>query len=72
MTLERVQELLLIQAGFGSFYNGTSVKLFLSEAQKEHGQVAVEQLIRDCGLQQVFDSKPGTRFEKGIAITQHD
>jgi len=72
MTLERARELLLIQAGFGSFYNGNSAKLILSEVQKEHGQTAVDQLIRECGLQAVFDFKPGTRFEKGIAITQYD
>jgi len=72
MTLERARELLLIQAGFGSFYNGNSAKLILSEVQKEHGQAAVDQLIRACGLQQVFGFAPGTRFEKGIAITQYD
>ena len=63
---------LLIQAGFGSFYNGNSAKLILSEVQKEHSQTAVDQLIRECGLQEVFDFKPGTRFEKGFAITQYD
>jgi len=72
MTLERAGELLLIQAGFGSFYNGNSAKLILSEVQKEHGQAAVDQLIRECGLQEVFDFKPGTQFIKGIAITQYD
>ncbi|MDP1681568.1 MAG: hypothetical protein Q8L39_07305 [Burkholderiales bacterium] len=72
MTLERARELLLIQAGFGSFYNGNSAKLILSEVQTEYGQAAVDQLIRECGLQEVFDFKPGTRFEKGIAITQYD
>ena len=69
MTLERARELLLVQAGFGSFYNGNSAKLILSEVQKEHGQDAVDLLIRVCGLQEVFGFVPGTRFEKGIAIT---
>ena len=72
MTLERARELLLIQAGFGSFYNGNSAKLILSEVQKEHGQAAVDQLIRACGLHQVFGFEPGTRFEKGIAIPRYD
>ena len=72
MTLARARELLLIQAGFGSFYNGNSAKLILSEVQKEQGQTAVEQLIRECGLQEVFDFKTGTRFEKGLAITRYD
>ena len=32
---------------------------------------AVDQLIRECGLQEVLDFKPGTRL-RGIAITQYD
>lgn len=71
MTLERARELLLQQAGFGSFYNGNSAKLILSEVQKEHGQQAVDRLIIECGLDKVFDFKPGTRFEKGIAYTEY-
>ncbi len=72
MTLERAHELLLLQAGFGSFYNGNSAKLILSEVQKEHGQAAVDRLIRECRLQEVFGFTPGTRFEKGIAITRYE
>ena len=72
MTLERAQELLILQAGFGSFYNGSSAKLILSEVQKEHGQAAVDRLIVDCVLDRVFDFQPGTRFEKGIAITRYE
>jgi hypothetical protein len=44
----------------------------LSEVQKEHGQAAVDRLIVDCGLDRVFDFQPGTRFEKGIAITRYE
>ena len=72
MTLARARELLLIQAGLYSFYNGNSAKLILSEVQKEHGQIAVDRLIHECGLQEVFDFKLGTHFEKGLAITQYD
>lgn len=71
MTLDRARELLLQQAGFGSFYNGNSAKLILSEVQKEHGQQAVDRLIIECGLDKVFDFQPGTRFEKGIAYTEY-
>ncbi len=66
------RELLLLQAGFGSFYNGNSAKLILSEVQKEHGQAAVDRLIRECRLQEVFGFTPGTRFEKGIAISRYE
>ncbi len=68
MTPERARELLIQQAEFGSFYNGNSAKLILSEVQKEHGQAWVDRLIIECALDQVFDFKPGTRFEKGIAF----
>jgi hypothetical protein len=71
MTLERARELLLLQAGFGSFYNGNSAKLILSEVQKEHGQAAVDRLIVECGLDRAFGFAPGTRFENGIAYTPY-
>lgn len=68
MTPQRARELLIQQAEFGSFYNGNSAKLILSEVQKEHGQTLVDQLIVECALNRVFDFKPGTRFEKGLAF----
>lgn len=68
MTPERARELLIQQAEFGSFYNGNSAKLILSEVQKEYGQALVDRLIIECALDQVFDFKPGTRFDKGIAF----
>lgn len=67
MTLDRAKELLEIQADFGGFYNGNACKLILSEVQKEHGQAAVDQLIRDCHLDTVFDFTPGTHFDGGLA-----
>ncbi len=72
MTLERARELLIQQAGFGSFYNGNSAKLILSEVQREHGQAAVDRLIVECGLDRAFGFEPGTRFEKGIAYTRYE
>ncbi len=68
MTLDRARHLLKIQAGFGSFYNANSAKLILSEVQKEHGQEAVDQLIRELELDRVFGFEPGTRFEGGLAL----
>ena len=67
MTLERARELLLVQVQFGSGYNANSAKLILSEVQREHGQGAVDQLIRQLGLEEVFGFSPGTRFEEGLA-----
>ncbi len=67
MTLEKARALLIQQAGFGSFYNGNSAKLILSEVQREHGQAAVDALIVECGLDRAFGFVPGTRFVNGIA-----
>jgi hypothetical protein len=68
MTLDKARELLQIQAGFGGFYNANSAKLILAEVSREHGQGAVDALIRECGLDQIFGFEPGTRFEGGLAI----
>ena len=68
MTLDRARQLLKVQADFGGFYNANSAKLILSEVQKEHGQVAVDGLIRDLHLDTIFGFEPGTRFEGGLAI----
>jgi len=68
MTLDKARELLQVQAGFGGFYNANSVKLILAEVSREHGQAAVDALIRDCGLEEVFGFTPGTRFEGGLSI----
>lgn len=67
MTLDKAREFLNVQAGFGGFYNSNSAKLILSEVSREHGQVAVDQLIRELELEKVFGFEPGTRFEGGLA-----
>ncbi|MHB1566965.1 MAG: hypothetical protein ACYCXG_09675 [Acidiferrobacter sp.] len=68
MTLDKARELLQVQAGFGGFYNGNAAKLILSEVFKEHGQAAVDALIRDTELDRIFEFEPGTRFEGGLAL----
>jgi len=68
MTLEKAKQLLRVQADFGGFYNGNSSKLILSEVQREHGQDAVDECIRELGLDRVFGFAPGTRFEGGLAM----
>jgi hypothetical protein len=68
MTLEKARELLEVQAGFGGFYNGNSAKLILSEVSREHGQAAVDRLIRELELERIFGFKPGTRFTGGLAL----
>ncbi|MEW5787797.1 MAG: hypothetical protein AB1899_08075 [Pseudomonadota bacterium] len=68
MTLDRARQLLKVQASFGGFYNANSAKLILSEVQKEHGQGAVDALIRELDLENIFGFTPGTRFEGGLAV----
>ena len=68
MTLEKARELLKVQVDFGGFYNSNAAKLILSEVAREHGQPAVDRLIRELKLEQVFGFTPGTRFEGGLVI----
>jgi hypothetical protein len=68
MTLDRARELLKVQADFGGFYNGNSAKLILSEISREHGQAAVDQLIRDLQLDRIFGFQPGSRFDGGLVV----
>ena len=68
MTLDKAKDLLKVQADFGGFYNANSAKLILAEVNREHGQSAVDRLIRDLNLDKVFGFEPGTRFEGGLAI----
>ena len=72
MTLDKARELLTVQAGFGGFYNANSAKLILSEVSREHGQAAVDQLIRELKLEQVFGFAPGSRFDGGLVTKPGD
>ena len=62
MTLDRARELIRVQLGFGGGYNRNAVRLILAEVQREHGQAAVDGLIRELDLEQRFGLAPGTDF----------
>ena len=62
MTLDRARELIVTQVRFGSGYNRNAVRLILGELAREHGQGAVDALIRELDLEQAFGLKPGTDF----------
>ncbi|MDH3287262.1 MAG: hypothetical protein OEP48_06005 [Betaproteobacteria bacterium] len=68
MTLERARERLKVQAGCGGSYNANSAKLILSEVTKKHGQRAVDGLVVELALDRIFGIRPGTRFERGLAL----
>lgn len=62
MTLDRARELIRVQLGFGSGYNRNAVRVILAEISREHGQMAVDTLIRELDLESRFDLAPGTDF----------
>jgi hypothetical protein len=64
MTLEKAHELLAVQANMGGGYNRNAARLILAEVQDEHGQAAVDALIREFDLETLFGLKPGTEFRK--------
>lgn len=54
MTLERARELITIQVNMGGGYNRNSVRILLHEVSKEHGQIGVDQLIKEFSLDEKF------------------
>ena len=66
MTLDKARQLLKVQADFGGFYNANGAKLILAEVQREHGQPAVDQLIRELELERIFGFKPGSAFDGSL------
>ena len=64
MTLDKARELIRVQLGFGGGYNRNAVRLILGEMHREHGQAAVDQLIRELDLEQAFELAPGTDFSQ--------
>ena len=66
MTIERARELIGIQVGLGSGYNRNAVRLILREVQLGHGQEAVDGLIGEFDLGQVFGLRPGTDFSNVV------
>ena len=58
MTLGKAKELPQVQVNMGGGYNRNGAKLILLEIQKGHGQGAVDQLIREFGMEEKFGFKP--------------
>jgi hypothetical protein len=49
---------------FGSGYNRNAVRLLFGEIQREHGQTATDDLIREFALESCFGLRPGTDFSR--------
>jgi hypothetical protein len=63
MTLDKARELLSKQAQVAGGYTRNGARLILAEVGKEHGQAAVDGLIRELDLERVFGFKEGTEFK---------
>lgn len=63
MTLEKARELISVQTSMGGGYNRNGAKLILAEVQREHGQVAVDQIIREFNLEELFGFQAGVEFK---------
>lgn len=66
MTLDKARELIGVQTSLGSGYNRNATRLILREVQIEHGRDAVDAIIRELNLEEVFGLKPGTDFSKVV------
>ena len=62
MTLEKATELIKVQANMGGGYNRNAARLILAEVTREHGQSAVDRLIRGFNLEALFGFKPCDSF----------
>jgi hypothetical protein len=62
VTLDKARELIATQLQFGGGYNRNAVRLILGEVQRAQGLGAVDELIRELGLESAFGLKPGTDF----------
>jgi hypothetical protein len=62
MTLQKARELLAVQAHMGGGYNRNAARLILAEVQREHGQAAVDEFIREFDLETLFGFKAGSHF----------
>lgn len=66
MTLEKARELISMHVNLGSGYNQNAAKLVLGEVMRDHGQEAVDALIREFDLETLWAIQPGTRFESAF------
>ena len=63
MTLEKAYELLEVQVYIGQGYNRNAARLILAEVQRDLGQVAIDRLITDLNMTEVFGFTVGQEFK---------
>lgn len=62
MTVDRARELLARQVSFGGGYQRNGARLILAEIMRDHGQGAVDGLISELRLDEIFGFAPGEKF----------
>lgn len=62
VTLNKAREHVSAQTNLGGGYNKNSAKLILAGMHREHGREAVDRLIADYDVEQIFGFKPGGHF----------
>ena len=63
MTLDKAREIIADHVFIAGGYNQTATKMILGELQKEHGQQAVDSIIREFSLDELWNFQVGTHFE---------
>ena len=63
MTLDKAREIIADHVFIAGGYNQTATKMILGELNKDQGQQAVDQIIREFKLDELWGFMPGTRFE---------
>lgn len=66
MTLEKAHELIAMHASLGSGYNRNAARMVLGEVMRDFGQETVDTLIREYGLEEQWEIKPGTKFKSAF------
>lgn len=64
MTLEKAREIIADHVAIAGGYNRTATKIVLGELQNDVGQDAVDSIIREFHLDELWGFAPGTHFER--------
>ena len=57
MTLDKARELISMHSGLGSGYNRNAARMVLGEVMRDHGQQAVDALIREFDLEKQWEDR---------------
>ncbi len=64
MTLDKAREIIADHVAIAGGYNQTATKIVLGELQNDEGQAAVDAVIREFRLDELWGFMPGTHFDR--------